>query len=56
MYIITKIFQNSLDEVEALQKQHKAFANTLSAQEERLNAFSKKADTLIAEGHYDSEG
>ncbi|VEN48181.1 unnamed protein product [Callosobruchus maculatus] len=47
---------NSLDEVEALQKQHRAFANTLSAQDERLSAFSKKADALIAEQHYDSPG
>lgn len=30
--------------------------NTLSAQDDRLAAFSKKADTLIAEQHYDSEG
>ncbi|KAJ8962237.1 hypothetical protein NQ318_018209 [Aromia moschata] len=47
---------NSLDEVEALQKQHRAFANTLSAQDERLNAFSKKADALIADQHYDAQG
>ncbi|XP_023018167.2 spectrin beta chain, non-erythrocytic 5 kst isoform X2 [Leptinotarsa decemlineata] len=47
---------NSLDEVEALHKQHRAFANTLSAQEDRLNAFSKKADELIAKQHYDSQG
>ncbi|CAG9768666.1 unnamed protein product [Ceutorhynchus assimilis] len=47
---------NSLDEVEALQKQHRAFANTLSAQDERLAAFVKRADALIAEQHYDSQG
>uniref|UniRef100_V5GNX9 Spectrin beta chain, non-erythrocytic 5 n=1 Tax=Anoplophora glabripennis TaxID=217634 RepID=V5GNX9_ANOGL len=47
---------NSLDEVEALQKQHRAFANTLSAQDEGLSAFSKKADALIADQHYDSQG
>ncbi|XP_050313156.1 spectrin beta chain, non-erythrocytic 1 isoform X2 [Anthonomus grandis grandis] len=46
---------NSLDEVEAFQKQHRAFANTLSAQDERLVAFVKRADALIAEQHYDSE-
>ncbi|KAK9716990.1 Variant SH3 domain [Popillia japonica] len=45
---------NSLDEVEALLKQHRAFANTLVAQDERLTAFSKKADVLIADNHYDS--
>lgn len=49
-------FQSSLDEVEALQKQHRSFANTLSAQDDRLTAFSKKADALIAERHYDSQG
>ncbi|XP_063909279.1 spectrin beta chain, non-erythrocytic 1 isoform X5 [Zophobas morio] len=47
---------NSLDEVEALQKQHRAFANTLFAQDDRVIAFSKKADALIAEQHYDSQG
>ncbi|KAG5890886.1 hypothetical protein JTB14_002826 [Gonioctena quinquepunctata] len=47
---------NSLDEVEALHKQQRAFANTLSAQEDRLNAFSKRADELIAKQHYDSQG
>ncbi|KAJ8972183.1 hypothetical protein NQ314_000313 [Rhamnusium bicolor] len=46
----------SLDEVEALQKQHRAFANTLSAQDERLNAFNRKAEALIADQHYDSQG
>lgn len=45
-----------MDEVEALQKQHRAFANTLLAQDESLNAFNKKADALIAEQHYDSQG
>lgn len=45
----------SLDEVEALQKQHRAFTNTLSAQDDRLNGFSKKADHLIAQNHYDSQ-
>lgn len=47
--------QNSLDEVEALLKQHKAFANTLSVQDDRLAVFSKKADALIAQEHYESE-
>nr|XP_022910961.1 spectrin beta chain, non-erythrocytic 5 isoform X3 [Onthophagus taurus] len=47
---------NSLDEVEALLKQHRAFANTLVAQDDRVIAFSKKADALIAEQHYDSQG
>ncbi|XP_008201528.1 spectrin alpha chain, non-erythrocytic 1 isoform X2 [Tribolium castaneum] len=47
---------NSLDEVEALQKQHKAFANTLFAQDDRVNLFSKKADALIADDHYESKG
>jgi spectrin beta len=47
---------NSLDEVEALHKQHRAFANTLFAQDDRVIAFSKKADALIADQHYDSKG
>ncbi|CAG9824099.1 unnamed protein product [Phaedon cochleariae] len=47
---------NSLDEVEALHKQQRAFANTLAAQDDRLTAFSKKADKLIADQHYDSQG
>ncbi|RZC41345.1 spectrin alpha chain, non-erythrocytic 1, partial [Asbolus verrucosus] len=47
---------NSLDDVEALQKQHRAFANTLFAQDDRVTAFSKKADALIADQHYDSKG
>lgn len=47
---------SSLDEVEALHKQHRAFANTLAAQDERLNAFAKKANSLIAEQHYDAQG
>ncbi|KAL1509008.1 hypothetical protein ABEB36_003816 [Hypothenemus hampei] len=46
---------NSLDEVEALQKQHRAFASTLSAQDERITAFVKRADALIADQHYDSK-
>ncbi|XP_048516488.1 spectrin beta chain, non-erythrocytic 1 isoform X6 [Dendroctonus ponderosae] len=46
---------NSLDEVEAFQKQHRAFTNTLSAQDERLAAFAKRADVLISEQHYDSQ-
>ncbi|XP_060523506.1 spectrin alpha chain, non-erythrocytic 1 isoform X2 [Cylas formicarius] len=47
---------NSLDEVEALQKQHRAFDDTLSAQDERLAALAKRADALIASGHYESAG
>ncbi|XP_028142929.1 spectrin beta chain, non-erythrocytic 1 isoform X1 [Diabrotica virgifera virgifera] len=47
---------SSLDEVEALHKQHRAFANTLAAQDDRLNAFAKKANTLIAKQHYDAAG
>ncbi|XP_066150741.1 spectrin beta chain isoform X4 [Euwallacea fornicatus] len=46
---------SSLDEVEALQKQHRAFTNTLTAQDERLAAFVKRAEALIAEQHYDSK-
>ncbi|KAK9874725.1 hypothetical protein WA026_005540 [Henosepilachna vigintioctopunctata] len=45
---------NSLDEVEALQKQHRAFTNTLFAQDDRVNAFNKRADVLIADQHYES--
>ncbi|KAL3276987.1 hypothetical protein HHI36_012347 [Cryptolaemus montrouzieri] len=45
---------NSLDEVEALQKQHRAFTNTLFAQDDRINAFNKKADILIVDQHYES--
>lgn len=46
---------NSYDEVEALIKQHRTFVNTLNAQDDRLNAFNKKADALIADDHYDSK-
>ncbi|XP_044756004.1 spectrin alpha chain isoform X2 [Coccinella septempunctata] len=45
---------SSLDEVEALQKQHRAFTNTLFAQDDRINAFNKRADLLIADQHYES--
>ncbi|XP_025833247.1 spectrin beta chain, non-erythrocytic 1 [Agrilus planipennis] len=45
----------SLDEVEAILKQHRAFANTLNAQDERLKALSDKADVLIAENHYGAQ-
>lgn len=43
----------SLDDVEALLKQHAKFENTLAAQDERLKAFSDIADRLIAQNHYD---
>ncbi|XP_017780552.1 PREDICTED: spectrin alpha chain, non-erythrocytic 1 isoform X2 [Nicrophorus vespilloides] len=47
---------NSLDEVEALLKQHREFANTLVAQDTALNTFDKQADNLIKANHYDSQG
>lgn len=50
------MFQNSLDDVETLQKQQRAFANTLFAQDDRIAAFSKKADALIYNQHYESKG
>ncbi|XP_031334782.1 spectrin beta chain, non-erythrocytic 1 isoform X2 [Photinus pyralis] len=45
----------SLDEVEALLKQHRVFVGTLNASDERLGAFSNGADALIAAEHYDSQ-
>lgn len=43
----------SLDDVEALLKQHEKFDNTLHAQDDRLKAFSDTADRLIVQDHYD---
>lgn len=43
----------SLDDVEALLKQHEKFENTLHAQDDRLKMFSDVADKLIAHDHYD---
>ncbi|XP_043484059.1 spectrin alpha chain [Leptopilina heterotoma] len=43
----------SLDDVEALLKQHEKFENTLHAQDDRLKAFSDSADKLIQQNHYD---
>ncbi|XP_014213231.1 spectrin beta chain, non-erythrocytic 1 isoform X2 [Copidosoma floridanum] len=43
----------SLDDVEALLKQHEKFENTLSAQDDRLKIFSEVAEKLIAQNHYD---
>ena len=43
----------SLDDVEALLKQHEKFENTLHAQDDRLKAFSDTADKLIRQNHYD---
>lgn len=45
----------SLDDVEALLKQHEKFENTLHAQDDRLKAFSDTADKLIAQNHYDKD-
>ncbi|XP_034944641.1 LOW QUALITY PROTEIN: spectrin beta chain, non-erythrocytic 5 [Chelonus insularis] len=45
----------SLDDVEALLKQHEKFENTLHAQDERLKAFSDTADRLIAQDHYEKD-
>lgn len=45
----------SLDDVEALLKQHEKFENTLQAQDDRLKAFSDTADKLIAQNHYDTD-
>ncbi|KAF5308651.1 hypothetical protein FQR65_LT06112 [Abscondita terminalis] len=45
----------SLDEVEALLKQHRVFVGTLNALDDRLKAFSNGADALIAAKHYDSQ-
>lgn len=47
--------QSSLDDVEALQKRHDDFENSLAAQDERLKSFSEAADKLIAAKHYDSK-
>lgn len=49
------IFKDSPDEVEALLKRHRAFLSTLSTQEERVSAFNKQAEKLIAAQHCDSE-
>ena len=46
--------QASLDDVEALQKRHEDFENSLAVQDERLKSFSEAADKLIAVNHYDS--
>jgi spectrin beta len=43
----------SLDDVEALLKQHEKFENTLNAQDDRLKVFSDVADKLIGQNHYD---
>ncbi|XP_011150755.1 spectrin alpha chain isoform X3 [Harpegnathos saltator] len=45
----------SLDDVEALLKQHGKFENTLHAQDDRLKAFSDTADKLIGQDHYDKD-
>ncbi|XP_023313664.1 spectrin beta chain, non-erythrocytic 1 isoform X1 [Trichogramma pretiosum] len=45
----------SLDDVEALLKQHEKFDNTLQAQDDRLKTFSDVADKLIAQDHYDKQ-
>lgn len=45
----------SLDDVEALLKQHEKFENTLHAQDDRLKAFSDTADKLIAQKHYEKD-
>lgn len=45
----------SLDDVEALLKQHEKFENTLQAQDDRLKAFSDTADKLIVQNHYDKD-
>ena len=47
--------QSSLDDVEALQKRHDDFENSLAAQDERLKSFSEAADKLIAAKHYDTK-
>lgn len=43
----------SLDDVEALLKQHAKFENTLFAQDDRLKAFNDTADRWISQNHYD---
>ncbi|XP_043282558.1 spectrin beta chain, non-erythrocytic 5 isoform X2 [Venturia canescens] len=45
----------SLDDVEALLKQHEKFENTLSAQDDRMKAFSDTADRLILQNHYEKD-
>ncbi|XP_050460702.1 spectrin beta chain, non-erythrocytic 5 isoform X2 [Cataglyphis hispanica] len=45
----------SLDDVEALLKQHEKFENTLHAQDDRLKLFSDTADKLITQNHYDKD-
>ena len=41
--------------MEALQKRHDDFENSLAAQDERLKSFSEAADKLIAAKHYDGK-
>lgn len=41
--------------MEALQKRHEDFENSLAAQDERLKLFSEAADRLISAKHYDSK-
>lgn len=41
--------------MEALQKRHEDFENSLAAQDERLKMFSEAADKLITAKHYDSK-
>ncbi|XP_076250387.1 spectrin beta chain, non-erythrocytic 5 kst isoform X4 [Rhynchophorus ferrugineus] len=43
---------NSLDEVEALLKQHRVFSSTLLAQDTRINDFVRMAEALVGKNHY----
>ncbi|XP_044008912.1 spectrin beta chain, non-erythrocytic 5 isoform X1 [Aphidius gifuensis] len=45
----------SLDDVEALLKNHHKFESTLHAQDDRLNVFNDTADKLILQNHYEKE-
>ncbi|KAK2710872.1 hypothetical protein QYM36_012149, partial [Artemia franciscana] len=45
---------NSLDEVEALIKRHDDFESILTAQDEKIKAFSEKATKLIKADHFES--
>eukprot|EP00043_Microstomoeca_roanoka_P018637 m.201569 g.201569 ORF g.201569 m.201569 type:complete len:2469 (+) comp16866_c1_seq3:1085-8491(+) len=47
---------STLDGVEAMQKKHAEFENSLAAQKEKVDGVSKEADRLIAEEHYDALG
>lgn len=54
LILMIVLFQNSLDEVEAILKRYADFENTLNAQDKILKGFSDHADRLIGNNHYDT--